>query len=174
MMTVYDNDVIDDINLPNQFYRLSDVGRSKVEALREITQDFTGVQINAKVELYNDQTPSKGIVVSGVDSMVSRKKIWESIKGNPNIHLYVDGRMGSEVIRVFTVNPMDPDDISAYEKTLHTDEEAAPLPCTAKAIIYTVDIMAGLVCNQIKKFVKNESFYLEINFDVRNLIIIKL
>lgn len=173
-MTVYDDDVIDDINLPNQFYRLQDIGSPKVKALGEIIKDFTGVKIIEKVERYENQELPKGIVVSGVDSMIARKKIWESIKGNPDVQLYIDARMGGEVLRIFTVNPMDPDDVDGYEKTLHSDEEALPLPCTAKAIIYTVDITAGIICSQIKNFIGYQRLNKRIEFDSRNLILIRL
>src|SRR5207244_2270936 len=33
-LTVFDDDVVDVHNLPNQFYRLTDLGRPKVEALQ--------------------------------------------------------------------------------------------------------------------------------------------
>ena len=34
-------------NIPNQFFRVGDVGKFKVDALKEIIKDFTGVDIQA-------------------------------------------------------------------------------------------------------------------------------
>ncbi len=42
-ITVYDDDTVESHNLPNQWYRLTDLGRPKVEALRELVREMTGV-----------------------------------------------------------------------------------------------------------------------------------
>ena len=47
---LYDPDGIEEHNLPNQLFRLRDVGRSKVEALQEILQEFADIVIANKRE----------------------------------------------------------------------------------------------------------------------------
>src|SRR3989304_1851615 len=41
-LTLYDDDKVEEHNLPNQLYRPADVGRPKAEALAEIVRAFTG------------------------------------------------------------------------------------------------------------------------------------
>lgn len=167
-MRVYDHDSVEPHNLPNQLYRQSDLNKKKVEALAEICLDYAGVEIDKQIEMYKNQALS-GIVVSGVDSMAARKEIWENIKFNPAIPLYIEARMGAEVARIHSINPCDPDKIIWYETTLYSDNEAAEQPCTERAIIYNVFMIASFIANQIKKYTKGEKLYKEIIFDLKTL-----
>ncbi|MEK6569249.1 MAG: ThiF family adenylyltransferase, partial [candidate division NC10 bacterium] len=65
-LTVYDDDRVEEHNIPNQLYRLSDVGQLKVICLAEIIKDFTGTGVDARPERVQGQR-LQGIVVSGVD-----------------------------------------------------------------------------------------------------------
>ena len=60
-LTVFDFDTVEEHNLPNQFYRTSDLGKPKVLALQEIIRDFEGIEIKARNEKYRGQRLS-GIV----------------------------------------------------------------------------------------------------------------
>jgi hypothetical protein len=77
--------------------------------------------------------------------------------------------MGGEVARIYSINPCDPDDIEFYESMLYDDAEATELRCTARAIIYNVFIIAGLIANQVKKFARAEKVVREIIFDLKTL-----
>lgn len=167
-ISVFDDDIVDNHNLPNQFYRIGDVGKPKVTALSEIVMDFAGITIDAHPERYTNQNLS-GIVVSAVDSMESRKTIWKKVKFNPRVAMYIEARMGGQMFRVFTLNPSDPDSIAKYEATLHDDSDAEPIRCTERAIIYNVFMTAAYICNQIKKFCKDEERVFDFTFDMVSL-----
>lgn len=170
-ITIYDDDDVEDHNLPNQMYRISDLGKSKVEGTRDICNDFAGLSITIHKERFENQ-PISGIVISGVDSMKSREIIWKRMKYNPSVPYYIDARMGAEVCRICTVNPCDPGDIKWYESTLFSDDKAAEELCTAKSIIYNTLMIASLVSNQVKKKARAQSFAREIIFDLGTLILI--
>jgi hypothetical protein len=161
---VFDPDIVDLHNLPNQMYRFADFGQPKVEGLTSIVRDFSGVEIDAKNERYQAQ-PLSGIVISAVDSMAVRKQIWQRVRYNPSVSLYIEGRMGAEVARIYTGKAFDPDFVKYYEATLYSDEEASEAPCTARAVIYNVFMIASLVANQVKRFSKGESTPKELIFD---------
>lgn len=167
-ITVWDDDTIETHNLPNQVYRTEDIGKTKVEALAEICEAFGAVEIKKQEERFVDQQLA-GIVVSGVDSMVARKKIWAKVKYNPNVKVYVEARMGAEVCRIYTIQTCSPSDIKMYEKTLYDDDKALEAPCTERAIIYNVFMIAALICNQVKKFAKGEVMHSEIIFDLKTM-----
>jgi len=168
-LTVYDDDLVESHNIPNQLYLLDDIGRPKVEALSHLVHGFTGTTIRALKERVAGQR-LQGIVISGVDTMQSRHYIWErSIKYKPQVPLYIDARMGAEVCRIYSINPVDPDDVRLYEETLYTDEEASEEPCTARAIIYNVFSIAALIANQVKRSVSGEELPKEIIFDLKTL-----
>jgi ThiF family len=168
-LTVYDPDLVEPHNLPNQFYRLEDSARPKVEALRELIWAFTGLEIVSIQETVSQQRFS-GIVISGVDSMSARQAIWQgAIRYHSNVELYIDARMGAEVCRIYSVRPSDPEDVRAYELTLYDDDQATDDACTAQAIIYNVLSIAGLIANQVKKYAKGERLDREVILDLKTL-----
>jgi tRNA A37 threonylcarbamoyladenosine dehydratase len=168
-LTVYDDDIIEPHNLPNQVYRIEDTGKKKVEAIAEILQQYTGTKIKAHPERVTGQK-LRGLVISGIDTMTDRIRIWrESVKLNPAVPLYIDARMGGEVSRIYAVRPVDPFQIQAYESTLYSDTEADPLPCTGRTIIYNTFAIAGIITSLVKKFLMGEPYEREILFDLHTL-----
>jgi molybdopterin/thiamine biosynthesis adenylyltransferase len=168
-IVVYDDDSVEPHNLPNQMYRLGDLGKAKVEALAEICRDYAGVAVEIKKESFDGSQQLAGVIILGVDSMSARKQIWSRVKYNPAIQIYIEARMGAEVARVYTIHPCDPDDVKFYESMLYEDGEASELPCTARAVMYNTLAVAGLVANQVKKFARAEPLAREIIFDLKTL-----
>ena len=168
-LAAYDDDRVEPHNVPNQAYGLGDVGRLKVEALADLVAAVTGVALQIRAERVREQR-LQGVVVSAVDTMAARREIWlRGIRHRAGVPLYLDARMGAEVARILTVRPADPDDIRRYEASLHADEDAVVLPCTAQAIVYTGFSVAALVAGQIKKFLTGESLKGELIMDHKTL-----
>lgn len=166
---LYDDDRVEEQNVPNQLFRTADVGRPKVEALAEILEAFTGTRPQAHLRRIEGER-LQGIVLSGVDSMAARKTLWQKcVRHRAGIPLYLDGRLGAEVCRLYSIRPADPDDVRCYEASLYDDSQAVPLSCTAGAIIYTGFAMASLVADQVKKFATGEAVAREIFCDLKTL-----
>jgi molybdopterin/thiamine biosynthesis adenylyltransferase len=156
-ITVYDFDKIEVENINCQFYRFSDIGKLKVEALQEIVKDFTGVEIEVRPERYAKGMMSKGIVISAVDSMEVRRMIWENHKQFAiSTRLIIDPRMGAETGLCYAMRPTDPKDIKSYEKTLYSDDNAVQERCTAKATMYTALAISAHVAKIVKDFLCTE------------------
>jgi hypothetical protein len=170
-ITVFDFDTVEEHNLPNQFYRQCDLGKPKVVALQEIIQEFEGLQINARNEKYRGQRLS-GVVITCVDSMDVRLNIWKFVKDNPDVKLYIDSRMGAEVMRIYSVNPCDIYQTREYEQNLYPSSEALQERCTAKTIMYTVLSIASLLANQVKKFLMGEVLRHQLIFDLKTVTLI--
>ena len=156
-ITVYDDDTVEEHNLPNQFYRDQDLGVPKVRALERIVHAFAGQTIDARGERYVDQ-PLAGAVVVCVDSMEQRQRIWRRVRFHPQVPLFIDTRMGAEVAIVHAINPLDPDDAKTYGDSLHGSGEAFAARCTERAIIFTALGIAAIACGKLKKFVMAEPF----------------
>ncbi len=156
-ITFFDDDTVEPHNLPNQLYRMADIGLPKVEALARILREYVDAEITPINERVTKRTFS-GIVISAVDSMSARRAIWENcVRYKAGVKLYVDARMGGEVGRVLTVSPTNPIGVSAYEATLFSDAEGSQELCTAQATIYSTFGIASLVANQVKRFGRGES-----------------
>lgn len=152
---LFDDDNVETHNWSNQMYREVDIGKPKVQALQEVMSEF-GLQSPKIVsERYSDQTLSE-VVISGVDSMRSRKIIWKSVHKTPSVKLYIDARMGLETLMVFAVNPQTRDSRISYSKSLYSDEAATPEPCTARTIAYTPLMASSIICNIVKRYANQE------------------
>ena len=90
------------------------------------------------------------VVFACVDSIVTRRLIWESLRNQAA--LFVDGRMSAEVIRVLASEAPATEDY--YPSTLFAAEEAYAGSCTAHATIYTASIAAGLMLGQMTKWLR--------------------
>lgn len=163
-ITVYDDDKVEPHNLPNQFFRMKDVGKKKVVALAKIVEDFTGIKINTIAKRYEDQA-LQGVVLITVDSMASRKLVWNKAKMNPMVKMYVDSRMGAQVYDVQSFRPTDKDAIKYYEDAWYDDKDAMAERCSEKAIIYTVMVMANVLCNMVKKYIQGDAIPIRIAGD---------
>ncbi len=150
-VTVWDDDILEEVNVPNQLCKPSMVGRPKLEALRELTEDLTGVLIKAEYRRYRGQK-LRGVVIAAVDSMDARLHIWKRVKLDPEVPLLIDARMGAEFARIYAIRPCDPEDIDFYESNLYSSSEAEPLPCSARSIIYCPIVVAGLAALLVKQY----------------------
>lgn len=157
-ITVFDHDVVDVENLNSQFYPHSAVGQLKVSALSDLVKSFTGIKITTHAMRYTVGT-HPGIVIAAVDSMEARKLIWENHKGlGAGTRAIIDPRMGAEQALLYVMNPLSETDAESYEKSLYTDDEAVHERCTAKATIYTANLLSGLVCKAVKDLVTRPDY----------------
>jgi molybdopterin/thiamine biosynthesis adenylyltransferase len=149
----WDDDLVDEANISNQFFRIKDIGEYKVDALQSLIKDFEDVTIINHPAKHQGKEDLSGIVIVALDSMLPRKRIWDSIKGKDSVELFIDPRMGGRVARIYAVNPRN--GIEAYEKTLYTDDESAPERCTERTIIYNVLGISSMICKTIEDHFAN-------------------
>lgn len=150
-ITVFDHDKVEDVNVASQFYRPSDLGRPKVEALGDVVRQFSGTILKCRHERWDGQ-PLTGLVVSAADCMDVRKQVWEAVKYNFNADLLIDVRMAGNLAVVLAVKPGDPDDVDFYEPHLFSNEQASPESCTARAIAYTTLGIGSCVASSARRW----------------------
>ena len=156
-LTLFDDDLVDVVNLAPQGYWPEDLNSPKVSVTAEICRRIHPViQVRAIPTRFKRSTPrdqslsEEPIVFCCVDKIDARRMIWESIRSSAR--LFVDGRMSSEVVRVIAVNTPALDDY--YPRTLFAAEDAHVGPCTARSTIYTASIAAGLMVHQFAKWLR--------------------
>ncbi len=156
---LYDFDKVEAHNLPNQFFKESDVGKLKVDATYEAMIDFNSdvgvIGYTKKVEKSAFPLDAK-IVISCVDVMEVRKYLFEKCKKSKDVQLFIDCRMGGLQGQVYVVDLTNKKEIANYEKSLFSNEEAVQLRCTEKSIIFTVLGIASIVCGTVVKVIKGE------------------
>lgn len=149
-ITVYDFDVVEEHNIPNQLFGLQDVGKPKVEALAEYITHQTGLEINAINERFESQY-LEGYVFVMVDNMATRDKIWKrSVKFKSAVKLMVEPRMGLNEARVYNVLPMNLEHHKRYEACWYPDDEAEVSACgTSMSVITTALLTASFCARQL-------------------------
>lgn len=156
---LWDPDVVEAHNVPAQLiYRVSDIGRPKVEAAADILRPYLepDCELVTHQDVVGPGTTLSGVVIGAVDSMRSRYDIWEEVKFNPDVPLYLDGRIGGEQMTLLTVEPNDLDAVEYYEQNwLFPDEEGAELPCAARTVIHPPVVLAGHIVAQLTRFARD-------------------
>lgn len=154
---VYDFDKVSIENMSCQGYRMGDIGNPKVNALREIVEMYTGVEIDIVNEKWSATPTENKIVISAVDSMEVRKDIFEGIiKTCFNTSFLIDPRMGAEVAALYCMNPHT--ESEHYARTLYSDADAVQERCTAKATNYTANMLSGLLVKAVKNIANKERY----------------
>ena len=146
-VTLIDPDIVEAHNLPNQMFDTADADYHKVEAMAEQIERVAPaclVRPNIAAVYEHGWEPGdgaefgqlQGVVGSGLDSMKARSDLWStSIKYNPLVPLYIDGRLDGQSVVIYAVNPCDPEDIEQYERTLLDDDAVPAGVCTERNII---------------------------------------
>lgn len=160
---VWDADIIEDHNIPNQIFLSS--GLNKAEELAKIVPSVTAIS-----KYWEGETINSDIVIIGVDNMDTRKKIIETQKAS----LIIDGRIGGELIRVLSVSSIDFGSKQYYLDSWYPSSDAVELPCTARAIADVGFFVSGIICNLIRKFLKESKVIREIVFDAKSLEMLKI
>ena len=151
-LQLFDFDAVEVVNLAPQGYFLADLGLPKVDAtatlLRQINPE---IEVLPMLERFRRSTKECGnVVFVCVDSIETRKLIWETLKHKVNF--LCDGRMSTEVLRVLTAS--EHPSREHYPTTLFTAAEAFHGACTAKSTIYCASIAAGVMVGQFTKWLR--------------------
>lgn len=149
-ITVYDFDTVEDHNVASQFFKESQIGMKKVDALKENVLEQTGIEINTSEDIEDELTiPSESMVIIAIDTMEGRIKLGEAFK-KKSIYI-IDGRMGGLSFEIYSgLSDM-------YSKSLIAPENVSHDACTAKSISFNCAVIAGFIVNFFKKAIKNES-----------------
>lgn len=147
---VCDPDEVEEANMGAQGYRPDQLGEPKVKAIIEdmkaINPDgdyFAHATLYDRKDLDLDVMDPTAIFCC-VDCMDARRKIWTDAR-NAEIPFF-DTRMSGLAMQTYAC--VNRTLLAAYGKTLFSNEEAHPEPCTARSVLFTSNIVAGLAVSQ--------------------------
>lgn len=149
-MTLWDFDKVEEHNIVNQMFRSVDVGKSKVEALRDI---LTEINPDIAAEIVLQPKGWQGKMLSGyiflcVDSIDIRRQFVEQHMDNPNVKAVFDFRTLLESAQHYAADWSD----MAMKKNLlasmqFSHEEAAEeTPVSACGVTLGVATTVRLIC----------------------------
>jgi molybdopterin/thiamine biosynthesis adenylyltransferase len=157
-LVLYDHDTVAVENLAAQGYRPDQLGQNKADATALDCQRINPMAHTVPMgERFRRSTASQItvgesslVVFSCVDSITTRKLIWEAVR--VQAALFLDGRMSSEVIRVLAVEHPATD--GTYATTLFDAGQAFTGSCTARSTIYSASVAAGLMVGQLTRWLR--------------------
>ncbi len=171
-MVLYDFDTVEAHNIVNQMFRQQDVGRPKVEALKDILTDINP-ELSDTVELKPDGWKGKlmsGYIFLCVDSIELRREIVEKHMDSPYVKAMFDFRTLLESAQHYAADwsqyKMKQDLLKSMQ--FSHEEAAEETPVSACGITLGVATTVRLVCalgvNNYINFVKGKG--------IRKLVII--
>lgn len=162
-ITVWDADRVEIHNLNTTPYNREELGAPKVQALKRVVGQKGG-KIRAVPRMFSGQLPNGDrteILISAVDSIPARKQIFrEAVRRK--IPLFIDGRIGGEVLRVYTVRPSDSEDRRVYRTTLVSQKRVTPLPCTGEQVVDVGYVTASLMVRALRRFLTTGTYEPEV------------
>lgn len=167
-VSVIDFDAVEEQNAGSQIYKLFDIGQQKVDALRDKLRMLTEWDINPINEKWTsefDLSPYD-IVISAVDNITVRAQLYNKLKDTNKI--FIDGRMAGNAIEIYTLNCDNKEDQEKYAQSLFTEEETIAVPCSERAVVYNVFVMAGLLTDMVGKIANQEELPKEVIVDLKN------
>jgi molybdopterin/thiamine biosynthesis adenylyltransferase len=156
-LRLWDDDVVEEENIGCQAYGRDNVLEHKVVALAQlILQQTVGeVEIRTATERVTKATELNGIVIAAVDSMASRKMIFENCKKRSEVSLMIDGRIGGELIKVYTLTPHNPRHQRFWDIMWHSDRNSSRLPCTGRQVVYVGLTIGAFIAEAVARYLRD-------------------
>lgn len=152
---IWDLDLVESHNLPNQIYDVHHVGMRKIDAFEEVLKRFNPqVQITKHHKFFTaeDGPYLEDAVFIAVDSLAARKDIMPSLSGNFMLDLILETKMGFEHAELNVLDPLNSESIDNYLSILKDDDDVAESACNARIITTLTNIVSSSVVHTLCNF----------------------
>ena len=170
VFSLYDFDIVEEVNIGVSEYNQKDVGKYKVEALEEHL-----ASINPNVIVYTPTGNNRDLAILGFDSMASRLEAVKELCSTQYPKEYkpqyiIDGRMGAEHYQQYILKKPT---ISKYKKDWYPDDVGSEEPCNAKATSYCSNMSGSFIANAIRKIVMKQPYNRKFSFNFPTMLLQK-
>lgn len=165
-MFIYDDDIVETVNMSGQLYGQSDLGRPKVSALAEMIRNYAGYSsVFAISEGFTDESEASDIMICGFDNMAARRLFFNKwvnhVQSKPEEErkncLFIDGRLAAEEFQVLCIKGDDEYNINRYNNEfLFSDAEADETICSYKQTTFCANMIASYMVNLFVNFCANQ------------------
>ena len=165
-MFIYDNDIVEAVNMSGQLYGQSDLGRPKVSALAEMIRNYADYSsVFAIKERFTEESEASDIMICGFDNMAARKLFFNKwvnhVQSKPEEErkncLFIDGRLAAEEFQVLCIKGDDEYNINRYNNEfLFSDAEADETICSYKQTTFCANMIASYMVNLFVNFCANQ------------------
>lgn len=164
-MVLYDDDIVEAVNMAGQLYGYNDVGINKVNAVSNLITSYTSMQsVYAIPEKFTSECEAGDIMICGFDNMDARKTFfnsWEThVMFTPEEErrkcLFIDGRLSMDELQVLCISGEDSYNIIRYkDEFLFSSREAEHTVCSMKQTTYLASMIGSFIVNLFTNWVAN-------------------
>lgn len=163
---IYDNDIVETVNMSGQLYSIRDININKVTAIAEMVRiyaDFNNVF--SIPEKFDENSQASDIMICGFDNMKARQNFFNKWKqhvlnkpeGTKNECLFIDGRLAAQEFQIFCIKGDDTYNITRYQKEyLFSDHLAEETVCSFKQTTFCANMIASYMVNMFVNFCANQ------------------
>lgn len=165
-MFIYDDDIVEAVNMSGQLYGQSDLGRPKVSALAGMIRNYAGYGgVFAMTERFTDESEASDIMICGFDNMAARRLFFNKwvnhVQSKPEEErkncLFIDGRLAAEEFQILCIKGDDEYNINRYnDEFLFSDAEADVTICSYKQTTFCANMIASYMVNLFVNFCANQ------------------
>ena len=165
-MFIYDDDIVEAVNMSGQLYGQSDLGRAKVYALTKMIRNYADYSsVFAIDERFTNESEASDIMICGFDNMAARRLFFNKwvnhVQSKPEEErkncLFIDGRLAAEEFQVLCIKGDDGYNINRYSNEyLFSDAEADETICSYKQTTFCANMIASYMVNLFVNFCANQ------------------
>lgn len=150
-LILYDFDKVEEVNMAGQLFRIQDIGKLKVNAMKDIVMDFGGYEkIVNQPDRYDSESLRSPVMFSCFDNMKARKVMFENWLTEAEKYpdsIFIDGRLNAEQFQVYYVTL---EWAEKYRKEhLFDDKEVEDANCSYKQ---TTHFAAAIASKMVQGF----------------------
>ena len=165
-MFIYDDDIVEAVNMSGQLYGQDDIGVAKVTALANMVRNYANYNsVFAIAEGFTSECEPTDIMICGFDNMEARRvfftKWTEHVYSKPKEErkncLFIDGRLAAEEFQILCIKGDDEYNINRYNNEfLFSDAEADETICSYKQTTFCANMIASYMVNLFINFCANQ------------------
>ena len=165
-MFIYDDDIVEAVNMSGQLYGQDDIKVAKVTALANMVRNYANYNsVFAIAEKFTSECEPTDIMICGFDNMEARRvffiKWTEHVYSRPKEErkncLFIDGRLAAEEFQILCIRGDDEFNIHRYNKEfLFSDAEADETVCSYKQTTFCANMIASYMVNLFVNFCANQ------------------
>ena len=159
---IWDLDLVESHNLPNQTYNISHVGMKKVDALEKVLLDFNPMVQIEKHDYFFDAdnqdhiTSLEDCVFIAVDSLDTRKSIYSSLLFHPFVDIIFETRMGFTHAEMNVIKTTNVNKINQIVEMLKADSEVEESACNERIITTLTAIVSSTLVHKLCQYASLE------------------
>ena len=158
---VWDLDIVESHNLPNQIYDLEDIGSKKVDAFETHIKRFNPSAKVIKHDCFYESDKHSHLledyVFVAVDSLSARKDIVAGLIDNVDVSYIFETKMGFSHAEINLLDPLDEDQMTNYLSLLKNDSEVQESACNERIITTLTTIVASKVVHALCGIVSSQT-----------------